>query len=167
VTASSEGEGRGSEFVVRLPVWLDGSEHQPRPAPATAAPTMPKRILVVDDNEDAAATLVMLLQMSGNDTAIAYDGVEALEKASVFDPQIVVLDIGLPDMDGYEVCRELRARPHGDSLIIIALTGWGQEEDRKKSAAAGFDGHLVKPVDLARLNELLAKTGANAFGHVI
>jgi len=113
------------------------------------------RILVVDDNRDAAASLAMLMQMTGHEAFTVGDGPAALEAMEKHRPEVVLLDIGLPTMNGYEVCRRAREQPWGNDMLIIALTGWGQEEDRRKSRDAGFDGHLVKPVEYAALNALL------------
>ncbi len=150
VEAQSAGAGQGSEFLLRLPAPADGTEV----APATdAASVRPKddararrRILVVDDNEDAAAGLSLLLELDGHDVRAAHDGAAALRVSEEFAPDIVILDIGLPGMDGYEVARRLRARPDGSHTTIIALTGYGLEEDRRRSFAAGFDHHVVKPI---------------------
>lgn len=114
----------------------------------------PHRVLVVDDNADAAESLGMLLEVRGNEVRIAYDGLQALEAAGEFDPDIVLLDIGMPKMSGYEVARRLRAK-RGDSVLIVAITGWGQEEDRRRAREAGFDHHFTKPVDYEALLELI------------
>lgn len=114
----------------------------------------PHRVLVVDDNADAAESLGMLLEVRGNAVRIAYDGLEALEAADAFDPDIVLLDIGMPKMSGYEVARRLRAE-RGDSVLIVAITGWGQEDDRRRAREAGFDHHFTKPVDYEALIELI------------
>ncbi len=156
VTAHSEGVGKGSEFVVRLPILIEQPKHEGRrPATVTAAP--PRRILVVDDNVDAASSLAMLLKMTGNETQAAHDGLEALEATERFRPDVVLLDIGLPKLNGYEVCRRIREQPWGKNIVMVALTGWGQEEDRRKSTEAGFNAHMVKPVDYAALTALLAE----------
>ena len=156
VEARSEGLGRGSEFEVRLPVLAQ----PPRPAPAPdaepARPAPSRRILIVDDNLDGADSLAMLLEDYGHETHKAHDGLEALEAAERVRPDAILLDIGLPKLNGYEVCRRLREQPWGKQLMVVALTGWGQEEDRNRSQAAGFDSHLVKPVDLDLLTKLLA-----------
>ena len=115
-----------------------------------------RRILVVDDNRDSASTLAMLLKLTSNQTQTAYDGLEAVQAAEQFRPEVILLDIGLPKLNGYEACRRIRQQPWGQCIVIVALTGWGQEEDRNKSEDAGFNGHLVKPVDLAALEKLLA-----------
>jgi PAS domain S-box-containing protein len=156
LTAHSEGPGRGSEFVVRLPVLSEESKADPPPAPAAERHTMARRILVVDDNRDSATSLAMLLQMTGNDTQTAYDGLGAVEQAEAYRPDVILLDIGLPEMNGYDACREIRRQPWGKEVVVIALTGWGQDEDRRKSKDAGFNAHLVKPVDYAALLKLLA-----------
>jgi PAS domain S-box-containing protein len=159
VEALSDGPGMGSEFVVRLPTLrraaTDTTAAGPCPAPA---PPGQARILVVDDNIDAAETLATLLRLSGHDVRTAYDGLAALETTSRFNPEIVLLDIGLPGMDGYEVARELRDRRKADGLLLVALTGYGQAEDRRLSREAGFDFHLVKPVDPDALEQLIRKT---------
>ncbi len=117
---------------------------------------MQRRILVVDDNRDSASTLAILLRLMGNVTKTANDGAEAVEAASDFRPDVVLLDIGLPILDGYEACRRIRQQPGGAEMVMVAVTGWGQDEDRARSSEAGFDHHLVKPVDQATLAEILA-----------
>jgi len=117
---------------------------------------MQRRILVVDDNRDSASTLAILLRLMGNVTQTANDGLEAVEAASDFRPDVVLLDIGLPKLDGYEACRRIRQQPGGDEIVVVAVTGWGQDEDRLRSSEAGFDHHLVKPVDQGTLAEILA-----------
>jgi CheY-like chemotaxis protein len=119
-----------------------------------------RRILVVDDNQDAALSLAMMLNIMGNETQIAHDGVEALDVAAAFQPDVVLLDIGLPRLNGYDVCRRLRAQPYGKNMLVVAVTGWGQEEDRRQSHEAGFDKHLVKPVDPEQLIAFLAEMQA-------
>lgn len=155
VVAHSEGLGHGSEFVVRLPLALAGD---PSPSLARVADggSAPRRILVVDDNRDNATSLVALLELGGHEVRSAYDGTRALEVAEELHPEAVLLDIGLPDLDGHEVCRRLRARPWAASTRVIALTGWGQAEDQRRSKEAGFDVHLVKPVDFDELKRLVA-----------
>jgi len=158
VEARSEGVGRGSEFVVRLPVLLDVPE-PPSPTPSPHLERLPvvrRRVLIVDDNKDAAEWLATLLGLSGHETHVALDGVDAIKAAERLRPDAVLLDIGLPRVDGYEVCRRIRQQPWGRDLVIVALTGWGQEEDRQKSREAGFNTHLVKPVDDEVLLNLLA-----------
>ena len=162
VEAQSDGDGRGSRFIVRLPVAL------PLVANASVAtadpphPTALRRILVADDNVDAAKSLGLLLTLMGNETQTAHDGAEAIAMAAAFRPDIVFLDLGMPKRNGYEVCRRLRQETWGKDMLVIALTGWGQEEDRRLSLEAGFDAHVVKPVLPADLEKLL--TGAPATG---
>jgi len=158
VEAHSEGVGRGSEFVVHLPMLLDvHAPLTPAAEPHFDATTVVKRrVLIVDDNKDAAEWLATLLSLSGHETHVALDGVEAMKAAERLLPDAVLLDIGLPRVDGYEVCRRIRQQPWGRDLVIVALTGWGQEEDRQKSREAGFNTHLVKPVDDEVLLTLLA-----------
>jgi PAS domain S-box-containing protein len=157
LSAHSEGENQGAEFTLRVPAAAALAEPAPdapaeRPAPAPA----PKRVLVVDDNVDAAATLQILLRSLGHETKVVHDGIEAVLLAAEFAPDIVLLDIGLPGLDGYEVARRLRALYPERPLRIIAITGWGQDADRVRSQEAGVDVHLVKPVDPNTLTSLLA-----------
>jgi len=160
VTAHSEGRGTGSRFVVRLPV-LPGVAVSPQPkvAPQATGAT-PRTVLVVDDEPDSAVTLAMLLQLRGHRADFAHDGPEALKQAEALEPEVVLLDLGLPGMDGYEVCHRLRELPGGRSMFIVALTGWGQEEDRRRTREAGFDLHLVKPVDPEELLRVLSSTSS-------
>ena len=165
VEAASAGVGRGSEFVIRLPALAtanDSGAGAPAPAHRERAAPVPRRILVVDDNRDATESLALLLQLDGHETRVAYNGMEALEVAQSFDPEIVLLDIGLPGLNGYEVARRLRQRPGGDRLLLVALTGWGQDDDRERTRTAGFDEHLVKPVDPACLVRVLGRAGGGA-----
>jgi PAS domain S-box-containing protein len=155
IEAKSAGEGQGSEFVVRLPV-LSKPAALSSLEPAAQESSAERRILIVDDNRDSADSLAMLFKLTGNKTYMAHDGVEALEAIEKYRPEVVLLDIGLPRLDGHEVCRRVREQPWGKDIVIIALTGWGQEADRRKSEDAGFNGHLVKPVDYDKLLELLS-----------
>jgi PAS domain S-box-containing protein len=162
VKAYSEGLGRGSEFVVRLPV-LTPAAQEPGPRsggeePAGAA--VRRRILVADDNVDSAESLAMMLEFMGNEVRTAHDGAEAAAAAAAFRPDIILLDIGMPRMNGYDACRRIREQPWGRGIAIAALTGWGQEEDKRQSREAGFDHHLVKPVEPAALEKLLASVQA-------
>ena len=115
-----------------------------------------RRVLIADDNIDAATSLSLVLQMMGNEVRVAHDGLDALAVAEAFRPDAVLLDIGMPAMNGYEVCRKLRERPATKDVMIVALTGWGQEDDRKRSREFGFDQHLVKPVEPRMLEDVLA-----------
>jgi len=156
VVATSGGAGRGSEFVVRLPVAATVHESATAPAPPRARPAARKHhVLIVDDNRDAASSLAILLELDGHRTIVAHDGPAALEAAEQHRPDVVLLDIGLPGMNGYEVGRHIRRQPWGRAITLIALTGWGQAEDRRRSHEAGFDAHLVKPVDPPALISLL------------
>ena len=157
IEARSNGPNEGSEFVVRLPL-AKASPGKLTPGTAEVGTKTPSRcrILVVDDNKDAADSLAMLLRVDGNDIRTAYDGAEALEVAEVFHPEVVLLDIGLPKLNGYDVARRMRRQPWGQSATLVALTGWGKDEDRRLSQEAGFNAHLVKPVDLALLANLLS-----------
>jgi PAS domain S-box-containing protein len=163
VRASSAGPGRGSEFVVRLPLAARAGLPATRPALATPpapsliglAPGGPLRVLVVDDNVDAAAAMKFVLEMGGHRVTVAHDGPGALAAAAAGTPELVLLDIGLPGMDGYAVAARLRQAGH-DRTALVAITGYGQDEDLRRSRAAGFDRHLVKPVDSASLRNLIA-----------
>ncbi|MGH8666181.1 MAG: hybrid sensor histidine kinase/response regulator [Burkholderiales bacterium] len=162
VAVHSDGVGRGCEFVVRLPLT---AARLPTGAPgkeARLSDTALRRVLVVDDNQDAADSLGLLLKLIGADVQIVYNGAEALEAFATYKPTVVILDIGMPGMDGHEVARRIRREPHSKDVTLIALTGWGQEEDRNCSKGAGFDAHLVKPVDLRVLTELLASWSARS-----
>ncbi len=166
VEARSEGLGQGSEFIVRLPVLTPQIDPPEPAAPEDESLGLTgRRVLVVDDNRDGADTLSMLLNILGHETRKAYDGHEALAAAEEFRPQIVMLDIGLPKLNGFEVCRKIREEEWGQNVIMVALTGWGQTEDRQKSKDAGFDEHLVKPLDYAALTNLLAKLESSTVVH--
>jgi signal transduction histidine kinase/ActR/RegA family two-component response regulator len=156
VWAHSEGEGRGSVFSIRLP--LAASPHQGYRSgepDARSAVLASRRVLIVDDNRDAAESLGMLLSLLGAESRVVYSGPEALKVIPDFKPAVVLLDIGMPGMDGHEVARRIRQIPECRSLTLIALTGWGQEEDRHRSQSAGFDHHLIKPADVNTLQTLL------------
>jgi len=172
VQVFSEGLGKGSEFVVRLPLLVE-SPSPPTPLPPSGARGEPsdrlilppreegervpaRRILVVDDNHDAAHSLSMFLKLQGHDVRTVYDGPSALQSARDYHPEAVLLDIGLPGMDGYEVARRIRSLPALEKVLLVAMTGYGQEEDKRRSQQAGFNAHLVKPADLDALRALLA-----------
>ena len=158
VEARSAGPGQGSEFLVRLP------EHASAPAaaPAMAEPEpvlemrQGRRILIADDNRDAADSLAFMLRVVGHDVRTAYDGEQALQIAEAFRPALALLDIGMPRMNGYDTARRIRSQAYGREMVLVALTGWGQPEDKQRSQLAGFDHHLVKPVDPSVLDRLLA-----------
>ncbi len=160
VRVHSEGAGRGSEFVVELPALAEGATRASAPPEESRASAPPRRVLVVDDNRDAAESLAMLVEHGGHAAVVAYDGAAALAAAERERPDVVLLDIGLPQMNGHDVCREIRKAPWGQTMRVVALTGWGQEEDRRRSREAGFDAHLVKPVDFDALLKLLAADSA-------
>jgi CheY-like chemotaxis protein/two-component sensor histidine kinase len=155
VEARSDGVGRGSEFEVRLPALradsrVGAAEREER-LPLTMMGGEPRRVLIVDDNIDAAELLAASLEALGHTTRVAHDGPSALRAAEEFDPEVALLDIGLPVMDGYELARRLRV----DGLRLVALTGYGQDTDRERSSQAGFDEHLVKPVEIAKLSDVI------------
>jgi PAS domain S-box-containing protein len=163
VSASSAGPDAGSVFTVRLPLAPADAPALPRvetPAGSAAAPGL--RVLVVDDNRDAAETLSALLDVMGHAAPVANDGHQALRMMRSFRPQVVFLDIGMPGMTGYEVAEAIRREPQYDSVTLVALTGWGGELDREKSAAAGFDLHLTKPATIAAIEQVLGRVGASA-----
>lgn len=153
IEAHSEGPGKGSEFVVRLPVYVAPPQ---RATPSQAWPPSGLRVLIVDDHADSADALGTMLRMYGNEVRTAYSGTDALESGAEFEPQVVVLDLGMPLMDGYETCRRIRATDWGETAHILAITGRGQADDRRRTLESGFDHHLVKPVDPTMLTQLLA-----------
>jgi two-component system, chemotaxis family, CheB/CheR fusion protein len=155
-TVSSAGPGQGSEFVVRLPALLKRAAESEASAPVPSVLFQRRRVLIVDDNRDAATSLALLLRRAGHEIRTAFDGLEAVEVGNTFRPDVVLLDIGLPKLNGYDVARTMRLQAWGAAAILVALTGWGQDEDRRRSAEAGFDAHIVKPIDLAVLNEILS-----------
>jgi PAS domain S-box-containing protein len=158
VSVDSAGSGMGSTFSVRLPLLPSATTGERHGSAADAAPRSARhhRILVVDDNEDAADSLAVLIRLLGHDVQLAHDGVEAMDQARAFHPDIVFLDLGMPRMDGIEAARRLRSSPGGEQLRLVALTGWGQATDRERTRAAGFDAHLVKPIDTTVLAQVLS-----------
>jgi len=155
VEARSDGLGKGSEFVLRLPLVAAPTEPATKPTPAPDTISVRRRVLVVDDNRDSADSLAMLLTLMGHEVDTAHDGIEAIEKAETFRADIILLDIGMPRLNGYEAARRLRELHPRNDLTLVALTGWGQAEDRRLSDEAGFDAHLVKPLDFGELSKLL------------
>jgi CheY-like chemotaxis protein len=156
IEAKSEGRGQGCEFVVRLPLALHEEDAQPAAeVHPRAAPLGLRRVLVVDDNHDAADSLGMLLQFLGAETMVVHDGKSALAAMSSFRPAVVLLDLGMPEMNGLEVARRMREDPGLAGVTLVALTGWGQREDRRRTQEAGFDYHLVKPADVGTLQSIL------------
>ena len=165
ITAASAGVGAGSEFVIRLPVFADAGTHVedgPEPPRRRDGPAVSRRILLADDNADALESLATVLRLRGHEVFSAPNGAIALETAVRHMPEVALLDIGMPLLDGYEVARRIRAQDWGKAVTLVALTGWGQESDRRRSQEAGFDTHLVKPLDLDKLAALLAQLPAQA-----
>jgi CheY-like chemotaxis protein len=158
VEARSGGIGTGSEFIVRLPVVHAQIQHEPdhETDGNPLAGTRKWRILVVDDNPDTSDSMAKVLSLMGHKTRTAYDGPEAVHTAGEYLPDVMLLDIGLPKMNGYEAARRIREQAWGKDMVLVALTGWGQEEDKRKALEAGFDHHLTKPVDAAAIEKLFA-----------
>jgi CheY-like chemotaxis protein len=162
VEVRSDGPGTGSEFTVRLPAEPAATGDESSRVTCGEGDAAGRslrsgfRVLVVDDNKDSASSLAAILSMTGYEARTANDGLEALEIAAEFRPQAALLDIGMPRLNGYETARRMRAAPWGKEMFLVALTGWGQENDRSRSREAGFDDHLVKPVEFAEIRRLLA-----------
>jgi len=155
VEARSDGPGRGAEFTVRLPVPTTTQAVAPvEPAPA-APHSIPRRVLVADDNRDAAESMGMLLRLTGNDVRTVHDGIEAVEEAARFRPDVILLDIGMPRLNGYDAARLIRQQRWSAGTMLVALTGWGQEEDKRRASDAGFDRHFTKPLEPAELQRLI------------
>ena len=161
VEARSDGIGKGSEFLITLPVIQADAAHE-EPAASALPEFAARRMLVVDDNRDAADTLAMLLETLGATVQVAYGGQMALDVLERFEADTVLLDIGMPEIDGYEVARRIRQRARDEHVVLIALTGWGQDHDYRLSRTAGFDHHLVKPPDIDELRAVLAGSSAGA-----
>ncbi len=157
IEARSDGLGKGAEFLVRLPVVVENTATQLHSEEQKQVIKSNFRILIVDDNKDGAGTLSMMLKILGNDTRTAYDGEDAVNTAIAFQPDVILLDIGLPKLNGYEVCRRIREQKYGHKILIIAQTGWGQEEDRRRTREAGFDHHVVKPIEPSALVALFKR----------
>jgi CheY-like chemotaxis protein len=158
VSARSSGAGQGSEFAIHLPraLIVDDAALPADPPGPDARAMRPLRVLVADDNRDAADSLATILDMSGNDVSVAHSGEEALRLALLEQPQVIILDIGMPGMNGYEVARRVRALAWGEKVLLIAVTGWGQAEDKQRSRDAGFDHHFTKPIDVGEVESLLS-----------
>ena len=160
IEARSEGTGKGSQFLVRLPAVTQSTKASSAEVPvAEERPAVRRRILVVDDNLDSAESMAMMLTLSGHEVATAHDGMEAVKLAGEFQPEMAFLDLGMPVLDGYEAARSIRQQSWGKQIVLVALTGWGQQEDKRRSREAGFDAHLVKPIDFDALEELVATNG--------
>jgi CheY-like chemotaxis protein len=163
ISAHSQGTGQGSRFTVRLPIQSSlPTVGEATAVPEPVAPVPTRRVLLVDDNRDSVESLALLLALSGYQTETAHDGVEAVRIATAWRPDIVLLDIGLPRMSGYEVCRAIRSEGWGKDIPVIALTGWGHDDARSLTADAGFTTHLVKPVDFPKLRKILAEVRTQA-----
>ena len=164
VTATSQGPGTGTTITVRLPLCDDAVSAKPaayaQAPPAPRVVESPCRVLVVDDNADAALTMALMLRMSGHEVETAEDGLQALEIASVFGPQVVLLDLGMPKLNGYETAKRIREAPWGHNVSLVALTGWGQPKDRQRTLEAGFNAHLVKPVGSSELMDVISRVAA-------
>jgi CheY-like chemotaxis protein len=157
VSAYSSGAGQGSQFTIKLPL----APAQKAPAIERREPALPPaakrcRVLVVDDNIDSVESLAMLLRMMGHEVETASDGASGLEKAAAFKPDVAILDIGLPKVNGYELARQIREQEWSKNVVLVALTGWGQEQHRRRSEESGFNHHLTKPVEFDVLQEILA-----------
>lgn len=161
VEARSDGPGMGSDFIVRLPRVRSATQPQADDGEPTRSSSH-RKILVVDDNRDAATSLAMMLKLMGNDAKTAHDGLEALDVAAVYRPDLILLDIGMPRLNGYETAKRIREQAWGKKIRLVALTGWGQDNDRRRSHDAGFDSHMVKPINPEALKELLASLQAGA-----
>jgi CheY-like chemotaxis protein len=162
VEARSLGLGHGSEFIVRLPLLSveKSSASSMDSARSKKPPVIPRRVLVVDDHHDSANSLSTFLRMKGHAVETAYDGLEAVEKAAKFHADVVLMDLGMPHLNGYEAAQRIREQGQKD-LTLVAVSGWGQEEDRRRSDEAGFNAHLIKPVDMRELQKLIADAGGN------
>jgi PAS domain S-box-containing protein len=157
VVARSGGDGQGSTFVVTLPASPDEAHAADHAAPRTRPARPARRVLVVDDSRDGAESLGMMLELAGHEVALAFDGIEAIERAEQFRPEIILMDVGMPRLNGLDATRRIRQEPWGQAATIIALTGWGQEVDREQSREAGCNGHLVKPVAPEELQRMLGE----------
>jgi signal transduction histidine kinase len=155
IEARSAGPGLGSEFIVRIPRRVVPIELPAPPAPIARAPAIKRRVLIADDNRDAAESLAMLLEMDGHTVTVMHDGIQALAEIESSRPDVALLDIGMPEIDGYEVARRVRGDTRYQRMLLIAVTGWGQETDKARAMAAGFDLHFTKPVEPQQLIELL------------
>jgi two-component system CheB/CheR fusion protein len=156
IEVKSAGRGQGTEFLIHLPAAAAAPVKRASAPERRADLAVSRRVLIADDNHDAGISLSMLLQSMGHDTRVVHDGIEAVEEAELFRPEIVLLDLGMPRLDGYETARRIASRPWADATQIVAVTGWGQEADRQRAREAGFHRHLVKPVDIGALREVMS-----------
>jgi CheY-like chemotaxis protein len=154
IDARSDGHHRGSEFTIWMPLVERTFEPQPTPG-ALERPVLNRRVLIIDDNDDAAEMLAAIVRAMGGTAKTANNARDGIERVSDFAPDIILLDIGMSEMDGYEACRRIRQQPAGRTVTIVAVTGWGQERDKQRATEAGFDAHVTKPVDPAALERLL------------
>jgi CheY-like chemotaxis protein len=155
IAARSDGPGKGTEIVITMPVF-QGDATRPS-SPLIDVPHLASRVVIIDDNQDAAHTMSMLVEQLGGSARMAHDAVSGLSAVQEFQPDVVFLDIGLPGMDGYETCRRIRRQPSEQHIVIVAVTGWGQSQDKQRALDAGFDAHLTKPVDPTELARVLAR----------
>lgn len=164
ISAHSDGPGKGTQFTMRIPRHVCDETELAAPALDLAKKVSPnaRRVLVVDDNRDAAESLTMLLRFSGHEVVTAHDGLQAIADAKEFRPELVLMDLGMPGMNGYEAAKALRGEPWGSEMVLVALTGWGQEEDRKRTKEAGFDRHLVKPIEFVEVQRLFGELEENS-----
>jgi CheY-like chemotaxis protein len=156
IDARSDGQGRGSTFTIRMPLLEQTFEVAPAEPPPDDRRVFNRRVLIIDDNDDAAEMLAAIVRVMGGAAETADNALDGIERASTFAPDIILLDIGMAGMDGYEACRRIRQEPAGEAALIVAITGWGQERDKQRAIAAGFDAHLTKPVGPIELERLLA-----------
>jgi CheY-like chemotaxis protein len=158
VAAASPGVGKGSTFTIRVPqatsVAVESRTEEPR---SGAAPQQRRRVLIADDNVDAADTLSMMLQLKGHDVRVVHEGQQAVRVAAEFQPHVVLLDIGMPELDGYEACQKIREQHSTTRPVIVAVTGWGHDQDKQRSQEAGFDAHLTKPIEPGALERFLER----------
>jgi CheY-like chemotaxis protein len=159
IEAKSDGPDQGSTFIVRLPA-LQSTEAVEAPARASVPSRISRRVLIIDDNEDAVTMLAAFVATLGCEVQTAFGGEQGLKRATPFQPDVILLDVGMPGMDGYETCRRLREVSAGRSAYIVALTGWGQDEDRARALESGFDAHVTKPADPRILEDLLLEKKA-------
>jgi CheY-like chemotaxis protein len=157
IEARSAGRGQGTEFLIHLPTTAAAEAERARAPEGHWDLSVTRRVLIADDNHDAAVSLSMLLQSLGHETRVAHDGIEALAEAELFHPEVVLLDIGMPRLNGYETARRIRSRAWAANTQIVAVTGWGQETDRHRAREAGFHRHLVKPADLDALIDIMSR----------
>jgi CheY-like chemotaxis protein len=166
IEAKSEGAGKGAEFIIRLPAEPAGQAHDTaQPKRRANTRTVARRVLVVDDNVDAALMLAALVKQFGHEVLTVHDGPQALRVAETYRPDVILLDIGMPGMNGFEVARALREKGITPAPKIVAVTGWGKAEDHERSREAGFDMHLVKPVEVSQIQQALLVNGASSTKH--